>query len=122
MPLLQVTHGYYRLSSNCMGIRIALLGGKGCNSFKTGGKNLYEIVNFLKPIYRLKHPYALKKIHCRKTHFLSPVQKKIFPYYGEITDDTGLVQQPDKIVARYALTDLSLFVRRQAVNHQTFSP
>jgi len=63
-----------------MGIRIVLFDGKGCNSFKTGGKNLYEISNLKKPVYRLMHPYASKKLDCRKTHFLSPVQKKKSPY------------------------------------------
>jgi len=53
---------------------------KACNSFKTGGKNFYEIVNFLKACYRLRHSLALEKVSFLKKHFLSPVQKKIFPY------------------------------------------
>jgi hypothetical protein len=44
----------------------------------------------------------LKKVHFLKKHFLPPVQKKIFPY--RICRHTGLVQQPDKIVVRYAHT------------------
>jgi len=53
---------------------------KACSSVKTGGKNCYGIVIFSKPIYRLMHSYALKKVHFLKTHFLPLVQKKIFPY------------------------------------------
>jgi hypothetical protein len=53
---------------------------RACNSFKTGGKNFYEIVNFLKPVYRLRHSLALKKVRFLKTRFLPTVQKKIFSY------------------------------------------
>jgi hypothetical protein len=56
---------------------------KACSSFQTGERNFYEIVIFLTPIY-LPTPYS---------------KKDIFLYI-----DIGLVQQPDKIVARYALT------------------
>jgi hypothetical protein len=33
-----------------MGIRLTLFDGKGLQFIQTGGKNFYEIVNFLKPI------------------------------------------------------------------------
>jgi len=53
---------------------------KVCSSFQTGERNFYEIVIFLTPIYRLMPPYALKKVRFLKTHFLPPIQKKIFSY------------------------------------------
>jgi hypothetical protein len=80
MSLLQITHGHSWIPSNCMGIRIALFDGKGLQFIQPGERNFYEIVNFLKPIYRLMHSYALQKGRFLKTHFLPPIQKKIFPY------------------------------------------
>jgi hypothetical protein len=55
-----------------------------------GGKNVYEISNFLKPVNRLMYPYALKKVHSPKTHVLSSVQKKIFPYIQTPQTTPGL--------------------------------
>jgi len=54
---------------------------KACSSFKTGGKNFYEIVIFLLPVYRLMHALALKKVHFLKSHFLPPIQKRYFLIY-----------------------------------------
>jgi len=54
---------------------------KACNSFKQEENNFYEIVNFSKPVYRLMHSCALKKVHFLKNHFLPPIQKRYFLIY-----------------------------------------
>ena len=60
----------------------------------------------LSPIYPSVAIKLLKSVpisHPEKPH-PSPIQKKIFPYIDTTGGETGLVQQPDKIVARFALT------------------
>ena len=54
---------------------------KVCRSFQTGERNFYEIVIFFTPIYGSMHPYALKKAHFLKSHFLHPIQKKILQFH-----------------------------------------
>ncbi len=77
---------------------------KAANSFKQEGKTFMKQLIFLKPAYRLMHPYALKKTYALIPHILSPCSEKDISLYKDITVTTGLVQQPDKIVARFALT------------------
>jgi hypothetical protein len=72
----------------------SFLPAKACNSFKTGGKNFYGIVVF---------PARPEKSALLESALPTPVQKNIFSYTVN-TDHAGLVQQPDKIVVRYAHT------------------
>ena len=83
-------------------------------SFNGTVSSLYRIVGRsfkiqqfnLSPIYPSVAIFLLKSVpisHPEKPH-PSPIQKKIFPYIDTSGGETGLVQQPDKIVARFALT------------------
>jgi len=91
-----------------METRIALFYGKSLQFIQTGGKNFYEIVIFLQPVYRLMHPLALKKVRFLKTHFLPLAQKKIFPY---IKKKTGPGLSNNRIRLWFASLTQSILIR-----------
>ena len=70
---------------------------KACSTFKTGGKNFYEIVTFFGACLQVNGFVRPEKSTLLQTPHPFPCSKKDISLYK---DNTGLVQQPDKIVAR----------------------
>jgi hypothetical protein len=74
---------------------------KACHSFKTGGINFYEIVNFVKTCLQVNAFVRLEKMTLPENVLPTPCLKKDISLY---TDNTGLVQPLDKIVVRFTHT------------------
>ena len=78
-------------------------------------KNAHEISNFKKPADRLMYPCAFKKVHFLKTHVLSSVQKKIFPYIQTPHTTPGLFNH--RIRSWLATLSQSILIRYAFFSH-----